>query len=98
MNNYVHDNAIIMGAAPDSLSLSWLQDWNGGIFATSSHNRGGSNTYWYPTPENGFARFGWDGPVAHLSDVSATPAGSGSYLSDADEQQVLIAGGIALSP
>jgi len=95
VNNYVHDNAILMGAAaPESLSLSWLEDWNGPLFAASSNNRGASNTYWYPEPENNSTRFAWKGPISHLSDSLATPLGSGSYLTDAQEQQVLAGHGM----
>jgi hypothetical protein len=98
VNNYVHDNAIVMGTAPESLSLSWLQDWNGPLFAPSSNNRGASNTFWYPGPETGSIRFGWQGPISHLSDSISTPLGDGSYLTDAQEQQVLASRGMQLAP
>ena len=98
VNTYVHDNRIFQDTRPESLSLSWLQDWDSGIFAPGANNRGSGNTFWYPTPENGYTRFGWNGPVSHLSDFSRSPAGAGSYISDDQEAQVLEARGIDAEP
>jgi Right handed beta helix region len=94
VNNYVHHNTIIMDEAPESLSLAWLDDSGGALFDPASNNRGASNAYWYPGPENGFTRFGWHGPLGQLSQLVATPSGSGTYLSDTQQQQVLSANGI----
>jgi hypothetical protein len=94
VNNYVHDNTIVMDEAPESLSLSFLDDWNGQLFEPGSHNRGDSNTYWYPGPENGYTRFGWRGPIGSLGEFESTPSGSGTYLNDAEANQVLATVGI----
>ena len=100
----VHDNIIASRDDPSdtdsNLSLGWLQDWSGGMFDASSNNHGQSNAFWYPAPEPGYTRFGWNGPLTRMDDLNSTPAGGGNsrYLTVSEKDQLLTAAQVPLAP
>jgi hypothetical protein len=99
VNVSVHDNVVAMNPqttdTSDKFGLGWLQDWAGPLFDPASNNHGAANAYWWPTAENGSARFGWNGNIGSLTSFNATPGEEGGrYLSDAEKDAVLAAAGI----
>ena len=58
-------------------------------------NSGTSNSFWYPSDEDGTARFRWQRWISSLNDFKQTPTGSSArYLSAQERDQVLSTWGI----
>ncbi len=79
-NVYFHDNDVIMGSTGD-YAILWGDDGSNQI--TTASNHAWNNAIWYPTSENGQARFRWGNQqFTSLAAFAATPGGLGStYLS-----------------
>ena len=57
-----------------------------------------SNKFWYPAPENQYARFIWNG-YRNLASFVTTPGGTGSrWLTDAEKTAALSAAGAPATP
>jgi hypothetical protein len=98
---YVHDN-LVMAEQPtagnDRYGLFWGQDWAGSMYAGTSNNRGASNEFWYPAPENTYARFIWDG-YRNMASFVTVPGGTGSrWLTDSEKTVALSTAGIPAAP
>jgi hypothetical protein len=75
-NVYFHDNAIVMPPGGD-FAILWGDDGSNQI--TTASNHAWNNAIWYPTPENGQARFRWGNQqYSSLAAFAATPGGLGS--------------------
>jgi hypothetical protein len=103
VGNYVHDNTIAAQDNPSdpysTLAMSWIMDWSGNLFDPASNNRGANNNFWFPTPEVGYTRYAWKGPISTLAAFVATPGNSnGSYLSSAQKDSLLAAAGMPTTP
>lgn len=101
--NFVHDNTIALapqtGDGSDKMTLAWLQDWAGSVYAAGSNNRGAANAYRVSVPEPQWARFSWSGVRNTLADFNATPGGEGgAYLTSSALGQVLSAAGLPAAP
>jgi len=79
-NVYFHDNDVIMGPGGD-MAILWGDDGSNQI--TTPSNRAVNNAIWYPSPENGLARFRWGNQsFSSVSAFAASAGGQGStYLS-----------------
>jgi nitrous oxidase accessory protein NosD len=96
-HDVVQDNVIV--GEPGQYLLFWGQDWQGELYLPASADRGEGDRYWVDRPENGQARFAWDGDRATLAAFQTTPGESGaSYLSEADKDKVLAAAGVPAAP
>jgi hypothetical protein len=99
----VYHNTVIQR---DGLALLWrgsasASDPSGGnsLYADDGSNTGGDNAYWFPTLENGQARFQWNSTTSSLAAFNATPGEErGRYLSDAEKAQVLSDRGLPAAP
>jgi hypothetical protein len=103
VGNYVHDNVIVGRDNPsdpyNTLAMAWIMDWSGMLFDAASHNHGGNDRFWFPTPEVGYTRYAWRGPLSSLAAFAATPGESnGRYLSTAEKDSLLTAAGIPTTP
>ncbi len=96
-NNFVHDNTC--ASLDNTWGISWLEDWAGPLFSSTSANRGQNNRYWFPTTEDGRWRFAWGGYVSYLSALNATPAEeAGVYLTTTQKNSILVAAGVPTTP
>jgi hypothetical protein len=103
VGNYVHDNVIAAQDNPNdpynTLAMSWIMDWSGALFDAASNNRGAQDRFWFPTPEVGYTRYGWNGPRSTLAAFVATAGESnGSYLTTPQKDSLLAAAGIPTTP
>ena len=90
----VHDNTVL-APGQSAVSLQWFQRGAGNLFEATSSNSGASNSFWYPSDEDGTARFRWQRWISSLNDFKQTPSGSGArYLSAQERDQVLSTWGI----
>lgn len=91
-NVYFHDNVVIMGG--NGLGMMWGDFGSNAITAPSNH--AWNNAFWYPTAENGQARYQWGGvQYTTLAPFVATRGGAGSrYLSLAEMNQTSAVWGI----
>jgi parallel beta-helix repeat protein len=90
----IHDNTIL-APGQSAVSLQWFQRGAGNLFEATSSNSGASNNFWYPSDEDGTARFRWQRWISSIHDFTQTPSGSGArYLSAQERDQVLSAWGI----
>ena len=100
-DNYVHDNIVVedqQAAGKDRFGLFWGQDYSGPLYATASNNRGSNNRFYYPAPENQYARFIWNG-YKYMATFVTVPGGTGSsYMTTADAIAALAANGIPANP
>ena len=98
---YVHDNLVMeeqVTAGNNRFGLFWGQDWAGPMYVAASNNRGIGNKFWYPAPENQYARFIWNG-YHNLASFVTVPGGIGSsYMTAADATAALTAKGIPVNP
>jgi hypothetical protein len=98
---YVHDNVVASEqptAGNDRFGLFWGQDFAGTMYVSASNNRGSNNAFYYPAPENQYARFIWDG-YRNMASFVTVPGGAGSfYLSAGEAEQALTAAGIPVAP
>lgn len=103
--NNIHNNVIVMvdSAILFSYGLGWLDFWNGTLTAPASNNTGALNRYGYSgVPETTRARYRWGSPgvsYVSLSAFNATPGEEGgTYLTLTEQNQILTAAGIPISP
>jgi parallel beta-helix repeat protein len=100
-DNYVHDNVVAQeqpAAGKDRFGLFWGQDYSGPLYAAASNNRGSNNRFYYPSPENQYARFIWNG-YHFLATFVNVPGGSGSsYMSATSANTALAAKGVPTNP
>ena len=98
---YVHDNLVMeeqVTAGNNRFGLFWGQDWAGTLYAAASNNRGVGNKFWYPAPENQYARFIWNG-YHNLASFVTVPGGTGSrWLTDNEKTAALSAAGAPAAP
>lgn len=104
VENYVHDNTIVVADDPSNpdatFGMGWLEDYSGMLGDPASDNRGEANAFYYPTPEGDYTRYEWPGRHAsRLSVFAQTPGGKESrYLTGEEADQVLSSAGIPLIP
>ena len=91
----VRDNTMVAAAGSDL--LFWGQDWNGPLYESASQNGGSNDRYW--VAPGGGAPFLWQVDIASLDTFNSTPGEEGgTYLTDAQKDQVLTAAGIPTTP
>jgi parallel beta-helix repeat protein len=100
---HVHHNTIVAKdyTSGERLALAWRKAWTGGnIYERSSDNRGYDNRYWYPASEGTSKyRFLWDGKKDKLGAFNDTSGEErGSYLSNAEKEQLLASESIPFAP
>lgn len=96
-NISVRDNTC--AALDNTWGISWLEDWTGPLFSSTSANSGSANRYWFPTAEDGRWRYAWNGYVSYLSAFNATAADEGAiYLTTTQKNGFLSSSGIPTSP
>jgi parallel beta-helix repeat protein len=103
----IHDNLVFStGDSKETtlwkMSLGWLQDWQGPLFAPESQNHGVNNRFFSDTPEDPQVwRFSWaanPNGFGFISDFQKTPGGVGStYLSLDEKTAVLSDAGVPAS-
>jgi parallel beta-helix repeat protein len=103
VNDYVHDNSVMMtynSADNNEYALGWLQDYSGPLFLSGSNNHGANDNFWYNVTEDGHGRYGWNNQqLSALSQFTPTPGdASGSYLTTTQANQILSAAGMPLTP
>jgi hypothetical protein len=98
----VDHNAILQQGGSGSRALGWVvPDGNphANLYDPAANNRGHDNRYWYPQPEGSDYRFLWNGKFKMLGHFNSTFGEErGSYLSDAEKQQLLDAGLVPAFP
>ena len=100
---YLHDNTIVMHDGSQQFSVGWFTDCKEcRIFDPEANNRGEKNAHGFSG--NGEAKanvsFTWDHKKYNrLEDFSSTPGGKNDrYLSPAEQNKILSAAGVPLSP
>lgn len=84
------DSNIILSNGQSALALEWFQRGSGNLLESGSGNSGNGNAFWYPSDEDGSARFRWQRYISSMSDFKQTPSGAGArYLSSVERDQVL---------
>jgi parallel beta-helix repeat protein len=110
--NTVHDNVIVVADDPRApynvFALAWLRDTTDGsggpytyMYSAQAGNSGSANRYWIPQPEGSTkVGFSWgDTHTSSLAAFNATPGEEGgSYLSDAERDQILAGAGMPTAP
>ena len=97
---YLHHNTILSDDHADGPgngpALAWVQGWSYQMFDPANNNRGVSNQYWYPDPENDFVRYEWMRiGYSKLADFNATLGEEGSrYLTRNEKDAVAESKGI----
>jgi len=103
--NYIHNNTIVRKAVNgdfsqtywNNLSLAFLSD-GAPLYDASLNNHGASNSYYYDQAEGTTVRFSWAQQYMNLSSFNGTPGDpTGTYLSQAAEQQALTNANIPLT-
>jgi parallel beta-helix repeat protein len=85
----IHDN-MILSSGQSATALQWFQRGSGNLMENSSGNSGKSNVFWYPSDEDGSARFRWQRYISSLNDFRQTPSGAGArYLSSVERDQMI---------
>ena len=102
-NTFVHDNVIVSSDAQGDgivYALAWLSDHPTKMFTSSQNNSASSNRYGYSGVRESSWRFAWGGGgFSRLADFATTPGGKGgSYLTLEEQESVLRAVGVSLSP
>jgi hypothetical protein len=103
INNYIHDNIVILkpqsSDTSDKLMVSYLQDWAGSVFDSASNNHGSGNSYWNSVAEPSGLKYAWNGGISTLSTFNSTPGEeNGTYLSTIQRDSALNVAGIPLTP
>jgi parallel beta-helix repeat protein len=92
-------NNTVLAATHDAIGLQWLSRGSGKLLDASAGNSGAGNAFWYPSDEDGRARFRWQNWFSSLNEFQATPGGSGGrYLSTDERDQLLASWGIPALP
>jgi parallel beta-helix repeat protein len=102
VDDTVRDNTIVMAPQPgdgsDVMGLAWLEDWNGVLFASSSHNSGAGDDFWWAGAAPRCA-YDWNGCYDTLGAFNGTAGEQGgALLSSATRAARLAAAGIPSGP
>jgi parallel beta-helix repeat protein len=100
---YLHDNTIVMQDGFEQFAVAWLTDCKDcRIFDPDSNNRAERNAHGFSGAgeANAKGRFTWGGKKYNrLAEFSSTPGGKNDrYLSPAEQNKILSAAGVPLSP